>query len=296
MLIDKFLQYIKYEKCYSDHTSESYKTDLIQFKEFVEAGGTKEFDPLKIETKDVRSWIVSLMSKKEKPSSVGRKVSALKSFYKYLKKNEYIEKDPVKHVILPKKEKNLPTFLRESEMHELLDELDDVFDSDYEGVRDKMVIETFYTLGVRLSELIGMKDVDVDFSSKTVKVTGKGNKQRIIPFGDRLKQSMTQYLDLRRETTGVSNGYFFQKEDGSQMYPMLVYRIVNRYLEKVSSQKKKSPHVLRHTFATAMLNNGAEINAVKELLGHANLAATEVYTHTTFEQLKKIYKQAHPRA
>ncbi len=296
MLIDKFLQYIKYEKCYSEHTYESYKTDLLQFKDFVESKGAKEFDPVKIETKDVREWIVFLMKQKEKASSVGRKISALKSFYKYLRKSSYVEKDPMRQVVIPKREKRLPTFVRETEMHQLLDEMVDVFEDDYEGVRDKLVIETFYTLGIRLSELIGMKDVDVDRGNKTVKVTGKGNKQRIIPFGDRLLQSMESYLQLREATTGVRNGYFFQKEDGSAMYPVLVYRIVRKYLMKVSSQKKKSPHVLRHTFATAMLNNGAEINAVKELLGHANLAATEVYTHTTFEQLQKIYKQAHPRA
>ena len=295
MIIYKFLQYVKYERRYSEHTSISYETDLRQFAEYFEKSRSKEFDPRIIETNDIREWIVALMRQGDKSSSVNRKLSALKSFYKFLMKVGYVQHNPMKQVVSPKKEKRLPVFLREGELDELLDDIKDAFSSDFDGVRDKLVIESFYNLGIRLSELIGIEDKDVDLLNRVVKVTGKGNKQRIIPFGKSLEESMREYLTIRRVTTGTE-GPFFQKEDGLPMYPMMVYRIVNKYLKYVSSQKKKSPHVLRHTFATAMLNNGAEINAVKELLGHANLSATEVYTHTTFEQLQKIYKQAHPRA
>ncbi len=296
MLIERFLQYIKYERGYSEHTYTSYETDLLQFKDFVEKKSRKEFDSLSIETNDVREWVVSLMKQEEKASSVNRKLSALKSYFKFLRRSGLMETDPMRQIIAPKREKRLPTFLRESEIENLLDGIDDEFGSDFEGVRNRLIVETFYTLGIRLSELIGMKDPDVDFSGRSVKVTGKGNKQRIIPFGEKLKLSMQEYLRLRNETVQRVGDSFFVRENGEPMYPVMVYRIVHEHLERVSSLKKKSPHVLRHTFATAMLNNGAEINAVKELLGHANLAATEVYTHTTFEQLQKIYKQAHPRA
>jgi integrase/recombinase XerC len=186
--------------------------------------------------------------------------------------------------------------LKEDEMENLLDSYDGLFGNDFEGMRDKLIIEMFYTLGIRLSELIGIKDTDMDLSGKTVIITGKRNKQRLLPFGDKLKDSVLEYLKVRDEAVSSQCGNLFIKEDGKKLYPVLVYRVVNKYITMVSSLSKRSPHVLRHTFATAMLNNGAELNVVKELLGHSNLAATEVYTHTTFEQLQKIYKQAHPRA
>ncbi|MCB9017556.1 MAG: tyrosine recombinase XerC [Paludibacteraceae bacterium] len=295
MLVAKFLQYIKYEKIYSSHTFVSYQTDLIQFRSFVESR-SEVFDPAKIDSPTIREWVVSLMEAGDSASSVNRKLSALKSFFKFLKQHGYVSRNPMKGIVAPKKSKMLPKFLREEEMNRLLDGLESPFDGDFVGVRDKLMIEMFYSLGIRLSELIGIKDIDVDFAAKTVLITGKRNKQRLIPFGERLGASMKEYERVRDESVLDRCDRLFVKEDGKGLYPMLVYRVVNKYITMVSSITKRSPHVLRHTFATVMLNNGAELNAVKELLGHASLAATEVYTHTTFEQLQKIYKQAHPRA
>lgn len=295
MLVDKFLKYIKYERRLSEHTFTSYQTDLKQFRLFVEEGLEKEFDPKHVTSKDIRAWIVELMQNGDKPSSVNRKVSAVKSFYKYLKKERIVESDPTAVVTTPKREKRLPVFVKESAMDDLLNDVGEYFGDDFEGVRNKTIIETFYSLGIRLSELVGLTDGNVDFSSMTVKVYGKGGKERIIPFGENLRGAFEIYLKKREGITPIE-GSFFCRPDGRSLYPVLVWRIVRGALEKVSTQQKKSPHVLRHTFATAMLNNGAEIGAVRELLGHSSLAATEVYTHLTFEQLQKIYQQAHPRA
>lgn len=295
MLVAKFLQYIKYEKIYSSHTFVSYQTDLNQFKSFMESR-SETFDPAKIDSLTIREWVISLMESGDNASSVNRKLSALKSFYKFLKQHGYVTQNPMKGIVAPKKSKMLPKFLREDEMDKLLVDLESPFSGDFEGVRDKLIIEMFYSLGIRLSELIGIKDENVDLAAKTVLITGKRNKQRLLPFGERLSTSIKEYKKLRNEEVPDRCGSLFVKEDGKILYPMLVYRIVNKYITMVSSMTKRSPHVLRHTFATVMLNNGAELNAVKELLGHASLAATEVYTHTTFEQLQKIYKQAHPRA
>lgn len=296
MLIESFLQYIKYEKGYSSHTFVSYKTDLSQFEKFVmERYGMKEFVPENVDSCWVREWIVSMMESGASASSVNRRLSALKSFYSYLRKNGVMKNNPMDQIVSPKRQKRLPTFLREDEMSELLSDVE-VFETGFEGVRDKLIMETFYTLGIRLSELIGLRDSDIDLHAQTVLVNGKRNKQRYVPFGDSLKKSMLAYLSVRNEEIPVRSENFFLRPDGEPLYPMLVYRIVHKYISSVSTLSKRSPHVLRHTFATAMLNNGAELEAVKELLGHSNLAATEVYTHTTFEQLQKNYKLAHPRA
>ena len=297
MLIDRFLQYIKYEKGYSSHTFVSYQADLSQFEKFVvEKNGAKEFVPDEVDSSLVREWIVSMMESGVSASSVNRKLSALKSFFSYLSRNGEVKKNPMSQVVSPKRPKRLPKFLREEEMTELLSDRSEVFGEGYEAVRDALIIETFYTLGIRLSELIKMKDTDVDFQSQTVLVNGKRNKQRYVPFGASLKDSMQAYLSVRDGEVAGRSGYFFLRPNGEPLYPMLVYRVVHKYITMVSSLTKRSPHVLRHTFATAMLNSGADLEAVKELLGHANLAATEVYTHTTFEQLQKNYKLAHPRA
>lgn len=295
MFIDKFLQYIKYEKAYSSHTFISYQTDMKQFAAFVEKqkGG---FNPPDITAKDIREWILAIMNDGVGSRSVNRKLTTLRTFFKYMLKEGYVQTDPMAKVKPPKMQKRLPVFLREEQMEELLDVDKNLFPDDFEGKRDHLIIEMFYNLGVRLSELINIKDSDIDFDRKTVRVTGKRNKQRYIPFGNSLKSDILAFVSDRDAEVGSEEGWLLVRKTGKKLYPMLVWRVVEKYITSVSTLKKRSPHVLRHTFATAMLNNGADIDAVKELLGHANLAATEVYTHTTFERLRSIYKQAHPRA
>lgn len=295
MFIEKFLQYIKYEKAYSSHTFISYQSDMKQFSAFVEQqkGG---FVPPEITASDIRAWVLSMMEEGIGSRSVNRKLTTLRTFFRFMKKEGYIENDPMLKVKPPKMEKRLPVFLREEQMDTLLSEVQNVFPDDYEGKRDRLIIELFYNLGVRVSELINIKDSDVDFDRNTVRVTGKRNKQRYIPFGNSLKSDILAYVSDRKAETEPGEGWLLVRKTGEKLYPVLVWRVVEKYISSVSTLSKRSPHVLRHTFATAMLNNGADIGAVKELLGHANLAATEIYTHTTFDRLRNIYKQAHPRA
>lgn len=293
MLTNSFLDYLRYERNYSEKTVSAYGEDLLQLEEFAkeETGG---FNPVEVKPDLIREWIVSLMDKGYTSTSVNRKLSSLRSFYKYLLRQGRVEVDPLRKISGPKNKKPLPSFLKESEMNKLLDETD--FGDGFKGCRDHLIIEMFYATGMRLSELIDLDDKDVDFSASLLKVTGKRNKQRLIPFGDELRDTMLAYVDVRNETVSERSGAFFIRENGERLYKNLVYNLVKRNLSKVVTLKKRSPHVLRHTFATTMLNNEAELGAVKELLGHSSLATTEIYTHTTFEELKKVYKQAHPRA
>ena len=235
-----------------------------------------------------------LMDEGRAATSVNRKLSSLRSFYRFLLRKKAITVNPMAKVVGPKKKKPLPSFVREKDMDRLLDGL--TFEEGFEGCRDRMVLEMFYATGMRLSELIGLDDADVDFSARLIKVTGKRNKQRLIPFGNELEEDLRIYIKVRDEALPNGSDAFFVRKDGKRMYPMQVYRLVKRNLSKVVTLKKRSPHVLRHTFATAMLNDCAELRAVKELLGHESLTTTEVYTHTTFEELKKVYELAHPRA
>lgn len=295
MLIDSFLDYLRFEKNYSEKTIVSYGIDLAQFEEFVK-NENEEFTLLEADADLIRQWVISMMDKNVgyTSTSVNRKLSSLRSFYKFLLKKKEIGEDPTRKVIGPKNKKPLPSFLKESEMNELLDETD--FGEGFKGCRDRMVIEMFYATGIRRAELVGLNDADVDFDSSLIKVTGKRNKQRLIPFGEELRKSLLNYIKVRNEAISVRAGAFFVKENGERTYDEMIYNLVKRHLSKVVALKKRSPHVLRHTFATNMLNNDAELGAVKELLGHSNLSTTEIYTHTTFEELKKVYKQAHPRA
>jgi integrase/recombinase XerC len=238
--------------------------------------------------------MVRLMEDGRASTSVNRKLSSLRSFYRFLLRKKEVAVNPMLKVVGPKKKKPLPFFVREKDMNRLLDEIP--FGEGFEGCRDRTILEVFYATGMRLSELIGLNDVDVDFSAKLIKVTGKRNKQRLIPFGKELEENLSLYIKVRNEAFPDGAECFFVLKNGKRMYPMGVYRLVKRNLSKVVSLKKRSPHVLRHTFATAMLNDHAELQSVKELLGHESLVTTEVYTHTTFEELKKVYEQAHPRA
>jgi integrase/recombinase XerC len=254
-----------------------------------------EADFTKVDSNRIRGWVISLMDEGGcSPASVNRKLSSLRSFYRFLLRKGLVKVDPMRKIVGPKKKKPLPSFVREEDMNRLLDEIP--FDGGFEGRRDRMILEMFYVTGVRLSELIGLDDVDVDFSSKLIKVTGKRNKQRLIPFGNELEEDLLIYIKVRNEALPERSCSLFVRKNGLRMYPVQVYRLVRRSLSKVVALKKRSPHVLRHSFATAMLNDNAQLGAVKELLGHESLATTGIYTHTTFEELKKVYEQAHPRA
>ena len=293
MLIKSFLDYLRYERNYSEKTVLAYSEDIKQLQEFAQEEYGR-FNPLEVEAELIREWIVSLMDRGYTSTSVNRKLSSLRSFYKYLLRQGEVTKDPLCKITGPKNKKPLPVFLKESEMNKLLDETD--FGEGFKGYRDRLIIEVFYATGIRLSELIGLDDKDVDFSASLLKVTGKRNKQRLIPFGDELRELMLGYINIRNEMIPERSEAFFVRENGERLYKNLVYNLVKRNLSKVVTLKKRSPHVLRHTFATTMLNNDVELGAVKELLGHESIATTEIYTHATFEELKKVYKQAHPRA
>ena len=293
MFIDAFLKYLRFERNYSEKTIVSYRIDLVEFEGFLKKVDAEK-DLVAVDADLVRSWMVSLMENGRSVATVNRKLSSLRSFYRFLLKRRFVDLDPMLKVVGPKKQKTLPSFLRVQEMDRLLDECSP--SEGFEGVRDRLILEMFYATGMRLSELVGLNDADVDFSAKLLKVTGKRNKQRLIPFGEELWVDLLEYVKIRNEALPDRDCALFVRKDGGRMYPELVYRLVRRNLSKVATLKKKSPHVLRHTFATAMLNGNAELQAVKELLGHESLATTEIYTHTTFEELKKVYEQAHPRA
>lgn len=293
MLIDSFLDYLRYERNYSNYTIEAYSKDLRQFEEYVKLNKESVFVPGDVDADLVRSWIVSLMDEKISPVSVNRKLSSLKSFFKFLMKQGSISVNPLRLITGPKTKKSLPYFVRDKEMELLLD--GDGFDEDFEGVRDRLILEMLYDTGIRRSELIGIQDSDVDFGAMQIRVTGKRNKQRLIPFAEGLKNLIQAYTEVRNREVGSESGWFFVRKNGEQLSAGIVYTIVKKKLSEIPTLAKRSPHVLRHSFATSMLNNGAELNAVKELLGHSSLASTSVYTHTTFEELKKVY-HAHPRA
>jgi integrase/recombinase XerC len=293
MWIESFLDYLRLERNYSAYTVRSYGEDLREFESYFKSVD-EEIDFTTVDADVVRAWMVSLMDSGYEGTSVNRKLSALRSFYRFLLRTKRVGKDPMRKVSGPKKKKPLPSFVREGDMDRLLDEMSSL--EGFEACRDRTVIETFYATGMRLSELIGLQDADVDFSAMQIKVTGKRNKQRLIPFGDALKETLLEYVKQRDEAVPDKSTSFFVRKNGKPMYANLVYDLVKRNLSRVVTLKKRSPHVLRHTFATTMLNHDAELDAVKELLGHASLKATEIYTHTTFEELKKVYKQAHPRA
>ncbi|MBP5630218.1 MAG: tyrosine recombinase XerC [Bacteroidaceae bacterium] len=295
--IEDFIDYLKYERNYSSRTTDYYKADLEAFKRFYEATDSSlswEEMPADI----VRQWVVEMMDKGNVATSVRRRLSSLRSFYKFLLRRGLVTKDPVHNMPGPKVEKKLPAYVRETEMDKLFD--GDFFGDDYQGFRDRMILLTFYSTGIRLSELVGLAERDVDLDQMQLKVTGKRNKQRIIPYGDEFGDSLRQYLeernDFAQQFASDDKSLFLDERSGQRITPAKVRKIVKKYLSMVTTQQRNSPHVLRHTFATAMLNHKADLQSVKELLGHESLSTTEIYTHTTFEQLKEMYNQAHPRA
>jgi len=291
---ESFLQYLQIEKRYSPHTVRSYLNDLDQFYAFLSSLGLPE-DPVSATSHDIRAWIVSMLDNNYSTVSVHRKISCLRVFYRYMRKEGILKSDPLEKVVLPKRKKTLPVFIEEEALTRLLDNYS--FGDGFAGIRNRTIIEILYLTGMRRSELVGLKDNDVDLAEGSVKVTGKRNKQRIIPLLKPFLARLQEYIKVRNDNVEtLDNGWFFITDKGNKLYDKYVYNTVNSYLAMVTTIEKKSPHILRHTFATHMLNRGADLNSIKELLGHANLSATQIYTHNTFEKLKKVYKQAHPRA
>lgn len=293
MFIKQFIRYIQFEKKSSIHTVTAYKKDISQFLEFLKRG---ELDIQIISHTHVRSWMIDLLEKGVEAKTINRKISCLRSFYKFLAKEQLVLQNPLMQVKVPKIPKRLPVFVEEQKMDTLLDN-DNVFNDDFDGIRSRLIIELLYGTGIRLSELINLKEMDINVYEKSIKVFGKRNKERVIPVNFSLMNLIRQYLaakkkqqlDNKSPTLIVSNG-------GQKIYPKFIYRVVKTHLSLVSTNEKNSPHTLRHSFATALLNRGADMSAIKELLGHASLAATQVYTHNSVERLKLVYKQAHPKA
>lgn len=296
-MIEAFLNYLQYEKRYSPKTVESYHSDLLQFFLFIQ----NEFqldDLLAVKHNFIRGFVVELVNKNNKPTSIKRKISALKSFYKYAQKIGKIKTNPADKINSPKIPERLPKFVEQSKINDLFDKPEKYFPDNFEGIQEKLIIDVLYSCGMRRQELITLSWSDINFGTSQLKVTGKGNKQRIIPIGNELLNSLRIFAQLQKEhyKNKTIASYVFLTGDGIQLYPNLVYRIAKKYIGLCSTVEKKSPHVLRHSFATHMSNNGAKLNDIKELLGHASLASTQVYTHNTIEQLKEIYKIAHPKA
>ncbi len=298
MSFESFIRYLSFEKRYSTHTVTAYHNDLEQFEDFLK----EQYGILELHKADhmmIRSWLVHLMEHDGKAKnkmttrSVNRKISTLRTFYKFLLKNKKVKHDPMLKIIRPKEAKKLPVFLDESRTEMLFEKYD--FGEGFPAQRDRLVLETFYATGMRVSELCNIREQSINMSERTVKVLGKRNKERIIPFTNVMRDLIKEYRSEKKKA-GFDGDHFFVTDDGKKVYSKFVYRLTNKYLSAVSTASKKSPHVMRHTFATQMLNNGADINSIKEILGHASLAATQVYTHNTIEKLKKVYKQAHPKA
>ena len=284
---EKFLQFLEHEKRYSVHTIKSYSTDLEQFIQFL----SSEFQVNTVKNVNfqfVRSWIAKLLNENISARSVNRKITTLKTYFRFLIREDIINQSPMQKIISPKTSKRLPVFVEQVKMEKLLNEID--FGVGFLAQRDRLILELFYFTGIRLSELINLKNKDINYSDSTILVLGKRKKERLIPLTSDILSK------IKKLNASNKSKYLFTTDKGKQISTKQVYRLVNKYLSMVTTLGKKSPHILRHTFATHMLNNGADINAIKELLGHANLSATQIYTHNTIEKLKTVYKQAHPRA
>lgn len=298
MLLESFLTYLKIEKNSSFHTLQAYEKDLNDLREYMQ-----EQYQISLDTEEsvrtmshrmLRSWMGHLLNQDLSPRTVARKVSAVKSWFKYLQRKYGLEHNPAARIKLPRFEKKLPSVLRPAQINHLLDEV--TFPDDLEGKRDKCILEIFYGCGLRRSELLNLRPEHVDLNRQSFRVLGKGAKERIVPFGKHVRAALDIYLEACREEGIVLKERLIVKTDGKALYPRLLYDIVHKYLSEVSTLATRSPHVLRHTYATHLLDQGADLNAIKELLGHSSLAATQVYTHNTISKLKKVHRQAHPRS
>jgi integrase/recombinase XerC len=293
MMIDQFLSYLRYERNRSPLTVRWYEESLRDFETYIR--GVDDYLSLSTVDADViRGWVERMMDEGKKPATVNRGLSAVKTFYRFALSRKLVEKDPAHGIIGPKKSKPLPQYVREGDMNRLLDEY--LQGDEYNKIRARTIIIVFYETGIRLAELIGLNDEDVDFDSMQLKVTGKRDKQRIVPFGAEMAEALQQYMALRDTEVERQEPGLFLSNKGRRVSREMVRNLVKQSLSEVTTLKKRSPHVLRHSFATAMLNNGAGLESVKKLLGHESLETTEIYTHTTFEQLKRVYNEAHPRA
>lgn len=294
MMVEKFLDYMRYERNRSPLTVQNYEEDLRMFEAFFK-NKDNQVSWESVDSDLIRDWMEDMMDSGHAATSVNRRLSALRSFFRFALSRHLVERDPAHAIVGPKKNKPLPAFVKEKEMNRLLDG-EEMWGDSFEDLRARTIIILLYHTGIRVSELTGMDISSVDMTDRYIKVRGKGNKDRVVPFGDELKKDLQKYLEARESVTGMSGGPLLTDDKCRRMTTAKVRVIVEDSLAKVTTQKKRSPHVLRHSFATAMLNNGAGIESVKKLLGHARVSTTEIYTHTTFEQLKRIYKQAHPRA
>ena len=294
MMIEGFLKYLRYELNYSVHTVLSYGNDLRQFAEFLTRGDSEQLRLDDVSVSDIREWMMSLSNAGDCQRTIRRKVQSVRALYKYMQRRALIDCNPATMVELAKLPKRLPTYVRSENINAMLDE--DIDLSDFTAVRNRLMLLMFYETGIRRAELIGLSDVNVDASAMQIKVHGKRNKDRIVPFGSELLEWIVRYRELRSQQVAAVCDAFFVRPNGKALYPSLVYNVVHDALQAAGGTDKFSPHVLRHSFASAMLNNGAQLNNVKELLGHESLAATQVYTHITFSELKDNYQSAHPRA
>lgn len=294
-MIDTFIKFLTYEKRASPYTITSYHNDLLQFHAFLSHHAPSL--PVKLAShEEIRAWIVDLSNKKHKARSINRKICTLRSFYKFLQHRNYIKKNPTFKIKALKAQYPLPHFVQTNDLFDLLDQHE--FSKDFQGYRDRLMIELLYGTGIRLSEMTHLMTSDIDEMRNTIKVNGKGNKERIVPFHQSLPKLLRKYREERNNffPTDHASSYLLVTNKGEQCYPMMVYRTVRKYLDQFTSIDKRSPHVIRHTFATHLLDNGADLNAIKDLLGHASLAATQIYTHNTVEKLKTVFDQAHPKA
>lgn len=292
MFLDRFISYLKYEKNFSVHSITAYQHNLSSYIEFL---ATQEFDVTSASHHQVRAYLAGLMESKLTPRSVNRCISSLKTFYKFLQREQLIEDNPMLLIHFMKTPKHLPEIIQSDSVLQLL-EMDHVFADGFCGVRDKLVIELLFGTGIRRAELLQISEKDVDFTQGTIRIFGKGRKERLVPMTKSLRDSIFKYMELKRQTlSDLNTNRLIVTDNGKEAYDKFVYQIVSRHLALVSTKKKKSPHILRHSIATALMNNGAQLNDIKELLGHANLASTQVYTHNSIERLKSIYKQAHPK-
>ena len=292
--IQSFIDYLKFEKRYSRHTVLAYETDLRDFFKFL-SDDYGQLSLKEITVNFIRTWLAGLKENRVTSKSINRKISTLRSFFKYQMRQGLLDATPMSNVIAPKIPKRLPVFLKESETKQLMETVSEATE-DWKSLNAKMLLTLFYSTGMRLSELIGLKEKQLDLGRLQVKVLGKGNKERIIPVSAETKENIRQYQQAKRKMFGDTGDLLLVTEKGKKLYPKYAWTLVNKYLGEASTLEKRSPHVLRHTFATHLMNNGADLNAVKELLGHSSLASTQVYTHNTIEKLKDVYKKAHPKA